>query len=69
MRSFTAVVERDFDTGLFVGYVLGFPGAYSQGASLDELNENLKEVIALLLEEGPPPLEGEFIGTQTVSVD
>lgn len=69
MRSFTAVVERDFDTGLFVGYVPGFPGAYSQGASLDELNENLREVIALLLEEGPPPLEGEFIGTQTVSVD
>jgi predicted RNase H-like HicB family nuclease len=69
MRSFTAVVERDSDTGLFVGYVPGFPGAHSQGASLDELNENLKEVVALLLEEGPPPMEGEFIGTQTVSVD
>lgn len=69
MRSFTAVVERDTETGLFVGHVPGFPGAHSQGASLDELNENLKEVIAMLLEDGPPPMEGEFVGTQTVSVD
>ncbi len=28
-----AVVERDSDTGLFGGYVPGFPGAHSQGAS------------------------------------
>lgn len=69
MRSFTAVVERDTETGLFVGHVPGFPGAHSQGASLDELNENLKEVIVMLLEDGPPPMEGEFVGTRTVSVD
>ncbi len=68
MKKFTAVVERCTDTGLYVGYVPGFPGAHSQGATLDELNENLKEVISLLLEEGEPKLEGEFIGTQDVLV-
>jgi len=68
MRTFTAVVERCMDTGLFVGYVPGFPGAHSQGGTLDELNENLKEVISLLLEEGEPKLEGEFVGTQAVMV-
>ena len=37
MKTFTAIVERDPETGLFVGYVPGFPGAHSQGESLDEL--------------------------------
>ncbi|MFQ5792710.1 MAG: type II toxin-antitoxin system HicB family antitoxin [Acidobacteriota bacterium] len=68
MRSFTAVIEKDPDTGLYVGYVPGFPGAHSQAETLDELNKNLREVIEMLLEEGEPKLEGEFIGTQTVSV-
>ena len=68
MRTFTAVIERDADTGLYVGYVPGFPGAHSQGESLDELQNNLREVIALLLEDGEPPLEAEFIGTQTIPV-
>ena len=60
------VVERDPDTGVYVGYVPGFPGAHSQGETLDELNRNLKEVIALLLEDGDPQLEAEFVGIQTV---
>ena len=66
MKAYTAVVERDPDTGLFVGYVPGFPGAHSQGSTLDELNANLHEVVAMLLEDGEPQLEGEYIGTQTV---
>ena len=68
MRNFSAVIERDPDTGLFVGFVPGFPGAHSQGASLDELNTNLREVIAMLLEDGEPVLESEFIGVQNVAV-
>ncbi len=68
MRSFTVVIERCPDTGLYVGYVPGFPGAHSQGESLDELRENMREVIAMLLEDGEPNLEAEFIGTQTVEV-
>jgi len=46
VRTFTAVVERDPDTGLYVGYVPGFAGAHSQGAALDELQRSLQEVIA-----------------------
>ena len=56
MRSFTAVIERCPETGLFVGYVPGFPGAHSQGATRDELEANLKEVIAMLLEDGEPAI-------------
>ena len=68
MRTFTAVVERDPDTGLYVGYVPGFAGAHSQGSTLDELHRNLQEVIALLLEDGEPTLDAEFVGIQTVAV-
>jgi predicted RNase H-like HicB family nuclease len=46
---FTAVIEKCLDTGLYVGYVPNFPGAHSQGESLDELYKNLHEVIAMLL--------------------
>ncbi len=66
MKTYTAIVERDPDTDLYVGYVPGFPGAHSQATTLDELNRNLKEVIALLLEDGEPQLEAEFVGIQTV---
>jgi len=68
MRNFSAVIERDPDTGYFVGFVPGFPGAHSQGTTLDELNANLREVISMLLEDGDPVLESEFIGVQNVAV-
>ena len=68
MKTYTVVVEHCPDTGLYVGYVPGFPGAHSQATTLDELNGNLREVIEMLLEEGEPKLEAEFVGTQTVTV-
>jgi predicted RNase H-like HicB family nuclease len=68
MRSFNYIVEKCADTGLYVGYVPGFPGAHSQGDSLDELRTNMKEVVEMLLEDGEPKLEAEFVGTETVKV-
>jgi predicted RNase H-like HicB family nuclease len=68
MKQFTAVIEKDADTGLYVGWVPGFPGAHSQGQSLDELRANLREVVEMLLEDGTPTLESEFVGTETVEV-
>jgi len=68
MKTYQAVVERCPDTRLYVGYVPGFPGAHSQGETLDELNVNLREVIAMLLEDGEPHLEAEFVGIQNVVI-
>lgn len=68
MKTFAAVVERCRDTGLYVGYVPGFPGAHSQGQNLDELKANLQEVLSMLLEDGDPVIEAEFIGTQMIQV-
>ena len=68
MKTYSAVIERDPDTGFFIGFVPGFPGAHSQGTSLDELNANLREVVSMLLEDGEPVLESEFVGVQTVAI-
>ena len=68
MRSYTVVIERDPETKSFVGYVPGWPGAHSQGRSREELVTNLSEVIRMLLEDGEPTFEAEFIGTQTLQV-
>ena len=66
--NYTAVIEHCKDTGLYVGYVPGFSGAHSQGETLEELNTNLREVVSMLLEDGVPNMETEFIGTQQVVV-
>jgi predicted RNase H-like HicB family nuclease len=66
MSIYSAVIERCFETKLYVGYIPGFPGAHSQAETLEELRENLIEVIEMLLEDGDPVLESEFIGTQNL---
>lgn len=68
MKNYTAVVERDPVTGLLVGYVPGFPGAHTQAETLDELRTNLREVVEMLLEDGDPKIEAEFVGTQNIAV-
>jgi predicted RNase H-like HicB family nuclease len=68
MKSYMAIIERDVDTGLYVGYVPGFPGAHSQGETLDELRQNLREVVEMLLEDEEIAPEAEFIGTQQIVV-
>ena len=68
MKSYTYIVEKCPDTGLYVGYIPGFSGAHSQAATLDELQHNMQEVVEMLLEDGDPDLDTEFVGTQTVKV-
>jgi len=68
MHNYTAVIEKCNDTGLYVGYVPGFPGAHSQGKTLEEINKNLMEVIEMILEDGEPKLETQFVGIQNISV-
>jgi predicted RNase H-like HicB family nuclease len=68
MKTYQAVIEKCPDTDLYVGYIPGFAGAHSQGATLDEVNRNLCEVVKMLLEDGEPELDAEFVGIQTVVV-
>ena len=68
MRQFSAVIERCPQTKLYVGFIPGVPGAHTQGETLDELQANLKEVLELILEDGVPVLQSEFVGIQQVVV-
>ena len=70
MKVFTAYIEYDPETELYVGTVPGIPGAHTQGETLDELQANLKEVLELCLEEYQGPLDGlpHFVGLQQIEV-
>ena len=72
MKTFTAYIEWDPETELYVGIVPGIPGAHTQGASLDELHKNLKEVLELCLEEAKKAGEmtdfPRFFGLQQIEV-
>ena len=48
MERFTAVYE--YDGEWWVGYVEEIPGANTQGRTLDEARDNLKDAVQLLIE-------------------
>ena len=70
MTTFTAYIEYDSATKLYVGIVPSLQGVHSQGASLDELQKNLQEVLELCLEENPELSDDlpRFIGIQQIEV-
>ena len=70
MKTFTSYVEWDPETNLYVGIVPGIPGAHTQGATLDDLHKNLKEVLELCLEEFKGKAEElpHFVGLQQIEV-
>lgn len=71
MTTVTAYIEKDLETGLYVAIVPGIPGAHTQAETLDELQDNLKEVLDLCLEEMEPEIKqhlSQFVGIQQVEV-
>ncbi len=66
-HSYTAIIEQDTATGLYVAYIPDLPGAHTQAATLEELKYNLQEVVALVLEDANElEPESHFVGTQLV---
>ena len=70
MKTFTAYIEWDAESKLYIGMVPGLQGAHTQAATLDELQQNLKEVVVLCLEEFPQDLAHlpQFVGVQQIEV-
>ena len=77
-KQFKVVIERDED-GYFVAEVPALPGCYTQAKSMRELDKNLREVIALCLEEAREnagyrahirqfAYEPTFVGLETVTM-
>lgn len=66
-KKFYVLIERDED-GYYVGEVPQLKACYSQGETIDELMENMKEVIELCIEEENGESSSEFIGIQKIVI-
>ena len=64
MERFTAVFERDGEW--WIGYVEELPGANTQGRTLDEARENLKEAVQLVIEANRELARRETAGRDVV---
>ncbi|MCX6560788.1 MAG: type II toxin-antitoxin system HicB family antitoxin [Candidatus Aminicenantes bacterium] len=62
--SFTAVFQKVPEG--YIGFVEELPGANTQGATLKETRENLKEAIRLILESNRVLAEREIVGKDVV---
>jgi predicted RNase H-like HicB family nuclease len=69
-KIFTAFIEYDEETKLYVGVIPNVVGAHTQAETLDELQRNLQEVLELCLEENPEIVNEpmHFVGTQQVEI-
>lgn len=68
MKTFTAYIEWDSETSLFVAHIPGIPGSHTQGSTWDELSQNLKEVLELCLAENGVEDLPHFVGLQQIEV-
>ena len=71
MRSLVAYVEWDPEIRLYVGTVPGIPGEHTEGATLLELNLNLRKVVQLCLQEYDGSVDAlpQLVGVQQVKVE
>lgn len=67
IHNFTVLIEKDED-GYYVGSVPSLRGCHTQGKTMDELLNNVKEVIELCLEVEKETPEEHFVGIQQVQV-
>jgi len=69
MQTFTVIIEKDEEVGLYVAEVPGLPACHTQGKTIDELMENVREAIELSLEvQKELPQLPKFVGVQQVEV-
>jgi predicted RNase H-like HicB family nuclease len=66
-REFYVIIERDED-GYYVGEVPQLKACYSQGQTIDELMNNIREVIELCLEDTSEAFPLEFVGVHKIVV-
>jgi predicted RNase H-like HicB family nuclease len=68
---FTAHIEKDTDSGYYIGIIPTVPGAHTQAKTLDELSVRLKEVLELCFETMTDEEKRsipQYIGTQQITI-
>ena len=63
-NTLTAVFEKVPEG--YIGYVEELPGANAQGETLEEVKQNLKEAIELVLDANRQLIEEELIGKELI---
>jgi len=63
-NKFTAVFEQVGEW--WIGYVEELPGANTQGKTLEETRENLKEAVQLIIEANRELARRETVGKQVI---
>ena len=69
---FTSYIEYDAESNLYIGMVPSIPGAHTQGKTLDEVQQNLKEAVTLCLQEmdaEDKKLIPKFVATTQMEID
>jgi predicted RNase H-like HicB family nuclease len=61
---FTAVFQKEGEW--WIGYIEELPGANTQGRTLEEARENLKEAVALIIEASRKLAEREIEGKEVI---
>jgi predicted RNase H-like HicB family nuclease len=71
MRKFSVLIEQDED-GVLIAHVPSLPGCHTQGASLVEVEERVKEAISLYLDVAKkrrtPIQQNKFVGAHMVEM-
>jgi predicted RNase H-like HicB family nuclease len=64
----TFILEYWIEDDWYVGKLKGIPGVFSQGKSLAELEENIKDAYRMMVEEEEVPLS-KSIHTKEIGVE
>jgi len=69
MKEYFMIIERD-ERGWYVGNVPELSGCHTQGHTIEELTERMKEAISLCLEDSDESMfsPSEFVGVQKIAV-
>lgn len=62
----TIIIQKDADSGWYVGQIQEFPAAISQASTIDELKENLRDALRLLLETNKAQLIKDYSGQKVI---
>ena len=69
IKKFTVLLEQDED-GMYVAKVPDIPGCYTQGKTIEEVMERIKEAIQVCLESEKEELpQMKFIGIQQIEIE
>ncbi|MBZ0274433.1 type II toxin-antitoxin system HicB family antitoxin [bacterium] len=70
-QKFVAIVRRDDESGKFVAEIPALPGALTEARTLEELRENLREVVALYLDDLDKfenEVTSKFVGFEEIEI-